>query len=57
MQVTKDYLQGQIDHLKKQHEQHIANANAVSGALQVYEQLMGYLETPEEKTEETTVES
>lgn len=46
MQITKAYIQTQIDNLKKQHEQHIANVNAVSGAIQVYEQLMTYIDLP-----------
>lgn len=42
----------QINTLKKQHEQHIANANAVSGALQVHEQMMEYLDLPEQAAPE-----
>jgi hypothetical protein len=49
MKITKEYVQTQIENLKKQNEQHVANVNAVSGAIQVYEQLLSYLEIPEEE--------
>lgn len=46
MQITQQYIDAQIDNLKKQKDQHLANANACEGALTVYEQLSDYLKTP-----------
>jgi hypothetical protein len=47
MQITKEYIQTQIDSIKKQQEQNLANANACIGAIQVYEQQLAYLDIPE----------
>lgn len=52
MQVTKEYVQNQLENLKKQHDSHIANANAASGGIQILEQLKVYLEQPEPVSEE-----
>ncbi len=48
MQITAEYLNTQIKNLRTQHEQHLANANACVGAIQVYEQLKDYLEIKDE---------
>lgn len=50
MQITVEYINTQIAILKKQQEQHMANFNAVSGAIQVYEQELAYLNLPEENS-------
>lgn len=47
MIITANYLNTQISDLKKQQEQHLANFNAVGGAVQVYEQLLAYLNLEE----------
>jgi len=47
MQITKEYLTQQIESLKKQAEQVIADYNAIMGAIQANEQSIAYLEIPE----------
>lgn len=53
MQITKDYLEKQLEILKGQREQHLANANAANGAIQTYENLLAYITIPEPSTEGT----
>lgn len=48
MQITKEYVEQQIETLVRQKDQLLANANAVEGAIQVYRQLKDYLNLPEE---------
>ncbi len=53
MQITREYIQSQIDELKKQYDLHVANANAVNGAIQLRQQDLAYLELPEPACEGT----
>lgn len=52
MQITKEYIEQQIAEMKRQKDQHLANANAAGGALQAYEQQLEYLNLLEQTPHE-----
>lgn len=47
MQITKEYLEKKLADLGNQKDQHLANANAAGGAIQVIQQQLEHLNTPE----------
>lgn len=48
MEITKEFLETEISSLRKQEAQALATANQCGGAAQVCQQMIEYLETPEE---------
>lgn len=47
MNITEEYLRGEIASLTRQRDQHQANANAAQGAILAYEDLLKRLLKPE----------
>jgi len=54
MRITREYLEQQIAQLRAQQDQHMASANACTGAIQMCERLLAELEKPEPARDEDT---